>query len=83
VAAYWKVIQKRIADEIPLEIRYALQCAIVDLLHREMMVKAYSDAGGIQSLMQEDSNLSYNRARVQHRVDALKECLQLLTGIMG
>jgi hypothetical protein len=76
-------MQKRLADEIPLEIRYALQCAIVDLLHREMMLKAYSDAEGFQSLMQEDSDLSYNRARVQHRVEALKECLLLLTGLMG
>jgi hypothetical protein len=33
--------------------------------------------------MQEDSDLSYNRARVQHRVEALKECLLLLTGLMG
>lgn len=24
LAAYWKVVQKRLADEIPLEIRYAL-----------------------------------------------------------
>jgi hypothetical protein len=83
VAAYWKVMQKRLADEIPLEIRYALQCAIVDLFHREMMVKGYSDEEGFQSLMREDSHLSYNRARIQHRVDALRECLQLLRGIMG
>ncbi|KAG0619429.1 hypothetical protein M758_4G139100 [Ceratodon purpureus] len=83
LVAYWKVVQKRLADEIPLEIRYALQYAIVDLLHREMMVKAYSDPKGFQALMQEDSNLSFNRARVQHRVDALKECLLLLNDLMG
>lgn len=47
------------------------------------MVKAYSDAEGLQILMDEDFNLSYNRVCVQHRVDALKECLLLLTSLMG
>jgi hypothetical protein len=71
------------ALESILEIRYSLQCAIVDLLHREMMLKGYSDMEGFQSLMREDSDLSYNRVRVQNRVEALKECLLLLPGLMG
>jgi hypothetical protein len=83
VAAYWKVVQKRLADEIPLEIRYALQCAIVDALHQNMMSKPWS--GGetdLRALMEEDSVGAYNRSRLQLRVDALKDCLLLLSGLM-
>lgn len=83
VAAYWKVVQKRLADEIPLEIRYALQCAIVDALHQNMMSKPWS--GGetdVRALMEEDSVGAYNRSRLQLRVDALKDCLLLLSGLM-
>lgn len=83
VAAYWKVVQKRLADEIPREIRYALQHATVHLLHQEMMVKVHSDPKGFHSLMQEDSDAASNRARLQHRIDTLKDCRQLLSGLMG
>ncbi|KAG0561847.1 hypothetical protein KC19_9G097200 [Ceratodon purpureus] len=83
VAAYWKVVQKRLADEIPLEIRYALQCAVVDTLHQNMMSKPW--AGGetdLRALMEEDSVGAYTRSRLQLRVDALKDCLRLLSGLM-
>lgn len=83
VAAYWKVVQKRLADEIPLEIRYALQCAIVDELHKEMMIQAHFGKEDFLVFMKEDSDLASNRARVQHRVDALEDGLKLLSGLMA
>jgi hypothetical protein len=42
VAAYWKVVQKRLADEIPLEIRYALQAAILKALDVAMVEEAWA-----------------------------------------
>ena len=83
VAAYWKVVQKRLADEIPLEIRYALQVAIIDEIHQNMMSKPWSGAEtDLRALMEEDSTGAYNRSRLQLRVDNLKECLRHLNGVM-
>ena len=83
VAAYWKVVQKRLADEIPLEIRCALQVAIIDELHQNMMSKPWSGAEtDLRELMKEDSTGAYDRSRLQLRVDNLKECLHHLNGVM-
>ena len=83
VAAYWKVVQKRLADEIPLEIRCALQVAIIDELHQNMMSKPWSGAKtDLRELMKEDLTGAYDHSRLQLRVDNLKECLHYLNGVM-
>lgn len=83
-AAYWKVVQKRLADEIPLDIRFELQRAIVDSLHHKMMNQPWLNGGDedLRALMEEDAIGAANRIRLQRRVDGLKDCLHLLTGLM-
>jgi hypothetical protein len=80
-AAYWKVVQKRLADEIPLEIRYALQHTTLDALYQNMMSHSWPSSGGeddVQVLMQEDAKSAVDRSRLEQRVATLKDCLGLM-----
>lgn len=84
-AAYWKVVQKRLADEIPLEIRYALQHTALDALHRKMMSHSWASSGGeddLQVLMQEDAKSTMDRSRLEQRVRTLKDCLGHIAKLM-
>ena len=83
MAAYWKVVQKRLVDEIPLEIRCALQVAIINELHQNMISKPWSGAEtDLRELMKEDSTGAYDRSRLQLQVDNLTKCLHHLNGVM-
>ena len=82
MVAYWKVVQKRLADEIPLEIRYALRMSIVHTINDRMTAKAWSD-GSVQSLMQESASLTQKRARLNCSIDVLQRSLALVSGFIG
>lgn len=84
-AAYWKVVQKRLADEIPLEIWYALQHTTLDKFYHKMMSHSWASSGGeddLQVLMQEDAKSTLDRSRLELRVATLKDCLGLMARLM-
>ena len=79
VAAYWKVVQKRLADEIPLEIRYSLQAAILQTLNDAMISEAWAAP---KSMMEGDPRDSHKRMVLQNRVDVLQTSLNLVAKFM-
>lgn len=79
VAAYWKVVQKRLADEIPLEIRYALQAAILKALDVAMVEEAWAAP---KSMMEGDPRDSQKRMALQNRIDVLQTSLNLVAKFM-
>jgi len=79
VAAYWKVVQKRLADEIPLEIRYALQAAILKALDVAMVEEAWAAP---MSMMEGDPRDSQKRMALQNRIDVLQTSLNLVAKFM-
>ena len=82
VAAYWKVVQKRLADEIPLEIRYSLQTAILKTLSDAMIGEAWAARKSLLALMEEDPRDSHKRVLLQKRVDVLQTSLNLVSKFM-
>lgn len=81
-AAYWKVVQKRLADEIPLEIRYSLQTAILKTLSDAMIGEAWAARKSLLALMEEDPRDSHKRVLLQKRVDVLQTSLNLVSKFM-
>ncbi|CAM6129769.1 unnamed protein product [Calypogeia fissa] len=76
LAAYCKVVHKRMADEIPLEIRYALENALLRSLWTGMLkTKMGQD---LSTLMEENASTLQKRVTLRKRVDVLKECRGVL-----
>ncbi|CAM6103549.1 unnamed protein product [Calypogeia fissa] len=76
LAAYCKVVHKRMADEIPLEIRYALENALLRSLWSGMLkTKMGQD---LSTLMEENASTLQKRVTLRKRVDVLKECRGVL-----
>lgn len=80
-AAYWKVVQKRLADEIPLELRFSLQESILETLNEAMVAEVLS-AENLLALMEEDPLVSQKRMLLQKRIDVLQTSLNLLSKFM-
>jgi hypothetical protein len=80
-AAYWKVVQKRLADEIPLEIRFSLQESILETLDKAMYAEVWS-AENLLAVMEEDPLVSQKRMLLQKRIDVLQTSLNLLSKFM-
>ncbi|XP_071210504.1 interferon-induced GTP-binding protein Mx-like [Salvelinus alpinus] len=68
--AYYEIVVQRLADQVPMLIRYFILkqsakivcCEMVDLLHRE----------NIDNILQEVSEIGEHRAKLQAQVDRLK-----------
>ena len=82
VAAYWKVVQKRLADEIPLEIRYSLQAAILQTLNDAMIREAWAAPRSMLAMMEGDPRDSQKRKVLQNRVDVLQTSRNLIAKFM-
>ncbi|KAJ7294545.1 hypothetical protein O6H91_Y251600 [Diphasiastrum complanatum] len=82
VAAYWKVLQKRLADEIPLEIRFALQTTITQVINEQIARKVWSGNVELKDLMQQDPAIVQKRARLEHSIDTLESSLSLLSSLL-
>ena len=82
VAAYWKVVHKRLADEIPLEIRYSLQVAILQTLNDAMIREACATSKSMLAMMEGDPRDSQKRMVLQNRIDVLQTSLNLVAKFM-
>ncbi|KAJ7570156.1 hypothetical protein O6H91_01G108500 [Diphasiastrum complanatum] len=82
VAAYWKVLQKRLADEIPLEIRFALQTTVTNVINEQIARKVWSGNVELKDLMQQDPAIVQKRARLEHSIDTLESSLSLLSSLL-
>lgn len=80
-AAYWKVLQKRLADEIPMEIRFSLQESILETLSKAMVAEVWSSEN-LLALMEEDPLVSQKRMLLQQRIDVLQTSLNLVSKFM-
>nr|PNR51267.1 hypothetical protein PHYPA_010453 [Physcomitrium patens] len=83
IAAYSKIMHERLADEIPLEIRNALQRTIVNRLQELTMMQAFSSPEELGTLMQQDSKIICRRVRLQQCIDTLEKSLMLVSGMIA
>lgn len=76
LAAYMKVVHKRMADEIPLELKYSLENALLKTL-RSAIVKAKMGQD-LSTLMEENASTLQKRLTLSKRVAILTECKGIL-----
>ncbi|CAM6103558.1 unnamed protein product [Calypogeia fissa] len=80
LAAYCKVVHKRMADEIPLELRFSLENAVLRGI-RSAMLKAKAGQD-LSTLMEENASTLQKRLTLRKRVDTLTECKGVLLQLL-
>ncbi|XP_044023594.1 interferon-induced GTP-binding protein Mx isoform X2 [Siniperca chuatsi] len=68
--SYYKIASQRLADQIPLVIRYQMLQESASQLHREMM-QVLQDKENLEFLLKEDSDIGSKRAALQSRLKRL------------
>ena len=68
--AYWKVVQKRVVDDIPLEIRFRLEAALLEEVDAAVRAQVCSK---VEKYMKEKPEIQNERLHLQESIRKLRE----------
>ncbi|XP_071393376.1 interferon-induced GTP-binding protein Mx3-like [Centroberyx affinis] len=75
--SYYQIASQRLADQIPLVIRYLMLQESAKQLQREML-QMLQDKGKVDSLLYEESGINSKRINLQNRLERLRQAQSLL-----
>lgn len=81
IVAYWKVVERRLAEEIPMELRYAIDECLLIKFPQEVIEKVFTSAGGgdVSIIVSEATDVAYRRKSLKQSVDVLQECKSVVS----
>ena len=76
--AYWKVVQKRVIDDIPLEIRYRLEAALLEEVDAAVRALVCSK---VEEYMKEKPEMQNERVHLQESIRKLRDGLNIIKSL--
>ncbi|GBG59145.1 hypothetical protein CBR_g32162 [Chara braunii] len=76
--SYWQILHRRLADEIPIELKYAVQEALLREVDRRLLHFAGSDREQLMELMQEAPATYRRREGLRRSIRMLKHGVELV-----
>ncbi|GBG64786.1 hypothetical protein CBR_g46742 [Chara braunii] len=81
--AYWKIMHKRLADEIPIQIKFAVQRALLNDVDCQLMDFKGDCSLEMMELMREDTAIYRKRMHLQSRIATLQEKMRLVAIVVS
>ena len=84
IVAYWKVVLRRLVDNMALNLRLSLDTLVNKELEMEIVNELMGPQGnGIERLMEESPSVASKRLKLTATVKKLKDCREILANIRG
>ncbi|KAJ0593525.1 putative dynamin stalk domain, GTPase effector domain, Dynamin superfamily [Helianthus annuus] len=82
MAAYWKIVLKRMVDCLALELRYFMQKMVDKEMEMEIVNEVMVHGGGIEKMLDEPPYIAKKRERLQSSISLLKESKEIIEQVM-
>ncbi|KAD4178900.1 hypothetical protein E3N88_27491 [Mikania micrantha] len=82
MAAYWKIVLKRLVDCLVLQMRFFMYKLVNMELEVEIVNEVVVHGGGIQKMLDEPPSLARKRARLQGSISLLQESKKIIENVM-
>ncbi|KAK9057842.1 hypothetical protein SSX86_022680 [Deinandra increscens subsp. villosa] len=73
MAAYWKIVLKRMVDWMALQLRSMIQKAVNKEMEKAIVTEVMVHGGGIEKMLEEPPSVAKNRERLQKSIALLQE----------
>ncbi|PON54663.1 Dynamin superfamily [Parasponia andersonii] len=83
MAAYWKIVLRRLVDSMALHLQLSVQKLVNQELEKEIVSDLMASTGnGFERLMEESPSVATKRVKLAGSIKKLKECKEILASIM-
>ncbi|MFS7921246.1 putative dynamin central domain, GTPase effector domain, Dynamin superfamily [Helianthus anomalus] len=82
MAAYWKIVLKRMVDCLALQVRYFMQKVVNKEMEMEIVNEVTVHGGGIEKMLDEPPYVAKKRERLQISISLLKESKEIIEQVM-
>ncbi|PON69183.1 Dynamin superfamily [Trema orientale] len=83
MAAYWKIVLRRLVDSMALHLQLRVHELVNQELEKEIVSELMTSSGnGFERLMEESPSVATKRVKLAGSINKLKECKEILATIM-
>ncbi|KAI3755859.1 hypothetical protein L1987_55668 [Smallanthus sonchifolius] len=82
MAAYWKIVLKRMVDCLALQLRFIMQKLVNKEMEVEIVNEVMDHGGGIEKMLDEPPSVAKKRERLQSSISLLQESKEVIEEVM-